>query len=165
MNNHGDYFYNQYYSSQSGGSSNIQEVGTIYSQNRFSQKGYGFGGLFSSLYSYLKPLLISGLNILKDTGLQAGANILSDLTTQKPIREIIKTRGKEAITKLTTAAVKKMRGGGRKIKKAVKRIAKGVNIKGRLVKNKRQSRKKVPSIKKYKSGVKRSNKRILDIFN
>lgn len=86
------------------------------------QHGAGVGGVFSSVYRYLKPFIASGLDILKDESIKTASDILNGVINQKPVNEVLTDRGVEIVDKLRNTAVKKiksMKGGG--IEKPLKR--------------------------------------------
>lgn len=153
------HFYSAYVSQ--GGGSNIHEIGALYSQPRFNQRGAGIGGVFQKLFQYIKPLLISGLHLFKEQGLKSGVNVLSDLSAGTPLSQSLKSRGKEIVTGVRDKIVSRIQGGAGRVRKRVKRLLK----RGKKKTNKKTATSKNLSHLKVK-GVRRSkpNKRILDIF-
>lgn len=96
---------------------------------RRSQRGHGFGAVFSGLSRFLIPLIRSGYNALKNEAISAGGDILNDLN----IENIIKKRGKQAVQNLKTKAVDKidsiMTGSGsKKRRKTIKRMYTKKNV-------------------------------------
>lgn len=153
------HFYSTYVSQ--GGGSGIHEIGALYSQPRFSQRGAGVGGIFQKLFQYLKPLLMSGLNLLKEQGIKSGVNVLSDLSSGAPLSQVLKTRGKEIVTGMRDKIVSGMQGGSGRVRARVKRLLKGRKKKHKKVATSRRQ----SHLKSVRVGSNsKSKKRILDIF-
>lgn len=124
---------------------------------------------FSGLFSYLKPLLFSGISAIKDQTIKSGSNILANIG-QKPIKEILKEEGKNALLDLTERGVKKLRKMQKG--KGKKRIKRKQSTKKKHSKTKRSQTatqtggkkgKKRP--KKTKSTSKPKKTRFVDIFD
>lgn len=113
--------FEDYYSHQSGSGLNYYQGTTL-------QKGYGFGGLFRSLFRAAVPLFKSGAKAVGKQLFHSGVNVLSDLSRGEDIKMAAKRRLKEAGQTLTDKAatkVKTMIGSGRRYKKR-KRSTKAV---------------------------------------
>lgn len=117
--------YVQYYSAQCGGG--FSDIGTIYHGQRHIQRGCGIGNFFSGLYRYLKPIILSGVDALKDQSLTTGRAIIKDLGN-KPIQDILKEQGSAAIDNLAEKAISKIKrkiqggsGGNPLSRKRIKR--------------------------------------------
>lgn len=153
--------YLKHYSNQHGSGLEVDNIGLLLKTPRIYQRGRGIGGVFSTIFRYIKPLLKSGFNFLKDEALQTGADVLRGISDQKPLKEVLKNRGTEIANKLRDKAIEKinkMGGSGRK-RKALK------SIKGRSKKLKIQSDTSVGSKrnKTKRNSIKKG--RILDIFS
>ena len=130
-----DHKYLNYYKTQSGHGLLLNEpdFGGLIRSPKLLQRGRGLGGVFSSVFRYLKPLLYSGLNYFKDQALDAGSQFLSG----RPVNEILKEKGLQAVDKLRDKAaekISKMSGAGRKKKR-------------KSLKNKKKTKKTKKSIK------------------
>lgn len=103
--------YTRYYLQQSGhGSDN--RFGAPYISPLVLQRGYGLGGIFSTVARYLTPIF----GALKDTVFTAGKNVLHDIG-RKPLNDILMEQGKLAASTLTDRSAKQMHewiGAGRK---------------------------------------------------
>lgn len=152
-------FYTQYLRQVGSGQ---HDIGTIYSQNRYVQRGGGgFGNVFHRIFDYLKPILMSGLNLVKNQGIKSTAQIIQDIGSGLPMREILKSRGQQALNEIRDTVVKKIQGGAGKLKRKIKRLRKRKNgIKA-------SSQVKTAQLSSTNSNKKKSKstkKRILDIF-
>ena len=82
-------------SAQSGGSY------LVFSAMQPIQRGYGFGGMFRSLFRTVTPHLKKGLAHVGRRALTAGANALADMSANNtPIKEALKKQVKSEITAL-----------------------------------------------------------------
>lgn len=155
-----DGYYTKYYSNQSGGGFSIENFGPLLRSQRIYQKGRGIGGFFSGIFRYLKPLLSSALQGLKDEAMQTGAEILSG----KPIKEIFRDRTMQVVDKLGDKAkekIKKMSGAG--FRKRAQKIIKRCSTSS--CKQSKADCRRVKTKPKKKVIKNKSNKnRILDIF-
>lgn len=155
-----DEYYINYYKNQSGGG----HVNDQYLQlkiPRVFQRGHGVGGIFSGLWRFLQPLLKKGASFASKELLETGSDILSGLSTQKPLKTILADRSIQLVDKIRDKAankIKNMAGAGTKRKRKSTSINK-------------HSRKKnnhlvtYPHPSKKKKVIKNNSKpRILDIF-
>lgn len=130
-----DVLYTNYYNNQSG--KNIHNIGDIYHSPRAIQYGRGIGSIFSSLFSHLKPLFKTGLNLLKNKSIDIGKEILEEIGT-KPVKEILINKGKKVINDLKETTVRKLntmqRGNGKRIK--LKRLKQKPQIKSKRCRGK-----------------------------
>lgn len=165
--------YIRYYSQQQGGGSSIgddDEFGSVLKLPKVYQRGRGVGGIFGSFWKYLQPLLMKGANFVKDELIDTGADVLRNLNTEKPIKEILRDRSVQMVDRLRNNTVDKintMVGSGgehrrnrkRKIafKKSINKKAKHKNSQTQAlaVRVKRPNTADLPINKKQ---------RILDIF-
>ena len=81
--------FEDYYTHQSGN-------GLNYYQGSPFQKGYGFGGLFRSLFRAAVPLFKSGAKAVGKQLFHTGVDVLNDLSRGDNINEAAKRRLKEA---------------------------------------------------------------------
>ena len=105
--------FEDYYAHQTGS-------GLNYYQGSPFQKGYGFGGLFRSLFRAAVPLFKSGAKAVGKQLLHSGVDVLNDLSRGENIKVSAKRRLKEAGQNLTEKAsekVKVMIGSGKHHKK------------------------------------------------
>lgn len=105
--------FEDYYSQQSGN-------GLNYYQGTALQKGYGFGGLFKSLFRAAVPLFKSGAKAVGKQLFHTGVDMLNDISQGEDIKAVAKRRFKEAGKNLTDKAavkVKSMIGSGQRNKK------------------------------------------------
>jgi hypothetical protein len=114
-----------YYRKQAG--RGREDIGPIYSIPPFVQRGHGIGSVLTGLFRTLRPILWSGaktmgketLKALGREALRTGGKILTDIaekTPQTETRDIISKH----VTDSTQNIIKKLRGGGRKRKRASK---------------------------------------------
>ena len=62
---------------------------------RRRQRGYGLGGLFSSLFRSAAPLLKQGLKTVGKQALRTGASVLGDVLEGRQLKESVVTRAEE----------------------------------------------------------------------
>lgn len=145
-----DRVYTNYYLVQAG--SGLSDIGPLYTQPYILQSGSGIGSIFSGLLKFLRPMISSGLNQIKNQSLKTGAAILRD-ANNKPLKEVFKEQGKIALKNLAVKGLEKLskpqEGTGRR-KKAIKRRRNTKNIGHSISSSKRK---------------RQHSKRILDIFN
>lgn len=152
--------YTKYYIDQAGSGLNVF-------RGARSQRGYGIGNFFKSLFRAAIPLFKSGARAIGHEALETGRHFLEDVAENKPIRQAIKTRLREAGHNLTKRAVDKISSMSGKGLKGMKRKRDGhssFNVKRvklsrkRAVPTKRKIKKKRKSSKKKKSTVRRRKK-------
>lgn len=105
--------FEDYYSHQSGSGLNYYQGTTL-------QRGYGFGGLFRSLFRAAVPLFKSGAKAVGKQLFHSGVNVINDLSRGENIKVATKRRLKEAGQSLTDKAATKLKtmiGSGRPRKK------------------------------------------------
>lgn len=105
--------FEDYYTHQTGS-------GLNYYQGSPFQKGYGFGGLFRSLFRAAVPLFKSGAKAVGKQLFHTGVDMLGDMSRGENIKVAAQRRFKEAGKNLTDKAANKMKtmiGSGRKNKK------------------------------------------------
>lgn len=153
-------FYERYYNQHGRG---LDGIGPLYTNPRFNQRGAGLGGFFQSLFSYVKPILQSGWQILKKQGVKTAAGIISDLGEHGSFKDALKNRSKEAMYSVRDQVVNKLQSGSGKFKKGLKRLKKKItkkkSIKPKASHNSAQSRGKRKNVNNN------SKKRVLDIFS
>lgn len=71
------------------------------------QSGSGWGTFFNTAAQYLKPLLYSGVNALRDQGIQSAGSVLSQLG-QKNLKTILNEESKKAVRNLSDKAIQKL---------------------------------------------------------
>lgn len=118
-----DALYTNYYNNQSG--KNVDNIGEIYHSPRIVQYGRGIGSIFSALFSHLKPLFKTGLNVLKNKSIDIGKEILNEIGT-RPVKEILINKGKKVLNDLKDTM---QRGNGQRIK--LKRLKQKPQIKSK----------------------------------
>lgn len=112
--------YLDYYLEQAGEKANRKRNFNI--RRKVLQHGAGVGGVFSSVYRYLKPFIASGLDILKDETIKTASDVLNGVINQKPMNEVLTDRGVEIVDKMRNTAVKKLKSmTGGCIEKPLKR--------------------------------------------
>lgn len=131
--------YHHYYSHQAG-----TGVGVIY-KGVAHQRGHGIGSFLGGLFRSVLPLLSNGAKVVGKEVLNAGAGLLSDIVSAKPLEESLTNRFKEATTNLKRKADDKinrvMKGSGYKNKKRNTRgLIRSQNLKGRTTRKSRQIR-------------------------
>jgi hypothetical protein len=112
----------QYYIRQAGGGgfrgrgARDIGVGPIYSIPPFIQRGHGIGSTFGRLYRVVRPLISSGAKSLGREALRTGAKIMNDIADDPH------TNVRDVVSKHLSATkqnlLRKLRGGGRKRKRA-----------------------------------------------
>lgn len=124
--------FEDYYTHQSGS-------GLNYYHGTSLQKGYGFGGLFRSLFRAAVPLFKSGAKAVGKQLFSSGVDVINDMSRGENLKVAAKRRMKEAGRNLTDKAATKVRsmiGSGRRNKK-------------RKLKNKSVIRRKVKKVKTH----------------
>lgn len=97
--------YVKYYAQQGSG---LSDIGPLYRQPLFHQKGSGVGGFFTTVLKYLSPLAASGLTALKEQAIRSGKEILSEIGS-KPFKDILQDRGRQAVSDLTVKGLDKLK--------------------------------------------------------
>lgn len=103
--------YTRYYLQQTGYGYD-HRFGSPYISPLVLQRGYGLGGVFSTVARYLTPIF----GALKDTAVTAGNNVLRDIG-RKSLHDILTEQGKLAASTLTDRSAKQLHewiGAGRK---------------------------------------------------
>lgn len=165
--------YIRYYSQQQGGRLSIgdDEIGSVLKLPKVYQRGCGVGGIFGSFWKYLQPLLMKGANFVKDELIDTGADVLRNLNTQKPIKEILRDRSVQMVDRLRNNTVDKintMVGSGgvhRRDRKRKIGLKKSINKNAKQKKSQTQTlavRVKRPNT--TTGPPKNKKQRILDIF-
>lgn len=121
--------------------------GPIYHYHR--QGGGGIGSFITHAYQYLKPFISSGINALKDQGIESTGSILSQLGDKK-FKNILEDEGQKALKNLKSKAINKL-----------KSVGKGQSGKGMRIGSKKPKKKSIKSgrvAKKTQTGGKRKRK-------
>lgn len=71
------------------------------------QGGAGIGKYLSRAYKFLKPIVSSGVNALKDQSIESSKSIINQLGEDK-LKNILKSEGKRALTNLRRKAINKI---------------------------------------------------------
>lgn len=117
--------YHDYYINQAGFG-----IGPVY-RGVYHQRGHGLGSFLRGLWRMTFPLIKSGAKTVGDEILKSGSEFLTDVVTNKPIKESLRTRLNETTKNL-----------GKKVAEKMKSMAgSGCCIKSRKRKRKQQSRK------------------------
>lgn len=156
-----DEYYINYYKNQVGGGQGEDQFLQL-KIPRVYQRGHGVGGIFSSLWRFLQPLLKKGATFASKELLETGKDILSGLTVQKPLKTIIADRSIKLVDKIRDKAadkIKTMGGAGSKRKRKLKSINILSNEKNNHLVGHRQPE------KKKKANKNKSKQRIIDIFS
>lgn len=151
--------YLKYYAHQIGSGKGViynDEFGELLRLPKVYQRGHGIGGIFSSFWKYLQPLIMSGAHLLKDELIGTGADILQG----KKLPDIVRDRtvnvidsAKNKVVDKVVDKINKMTGSGRKRKRVAR---KHINTSGK--------RKKLTLCAK-KCMIKQTPKRVIDIFS
>ena len=93
------------------------------------QRGHGIGSLFRGLFRYAMPFIKQGAKAVGRQALQTGIHLAGDVLENRPFKESVKTRVREAGSALRTKAQNKINhlltGSGRRRtrkRKAARRI-------------------------------------------
>jgi hypothetical protein len=160
--------YTRYYLEQAGNGMNV------FRGSRYQRGHGGIGSFLKGLLRMAMPLFKSGARAVGREALRTGANILGDISSNKPAKQVFKDRLKEAGHALharAEAGISRMAGNGRL--KGVKRrckIQSGGEAKRirTSVKRKRDRnivKKKKRKIVKKKKKKKKSVRTLRDIFS
>lgn len=166
----------------------LGDIGTIYRNPVYYQRGsgLGLGSLFLGLSKYLIPALKQTGRALTNQALKSGKGVIEDIAStamgrsNKSLRQILSDQGSDAITELSSKAIRGLKrklntqsgSGKRKRIKAVTRIRKQASVSGTTKRKRRRKAvlsKKKPK-RKRKAKVKATSrrrvkkKRVLDIF-
>lgn len=156
--------YTAYYLNQAGSG-----FGGVYTSGLY-QKGHGIGSFLGGLFRCVFPLLKSGSSALGSELLKSGANIISDISRNEPMENVIKKRGKETINNLSKLVGDKMFGSGYKSSTAVKRshsVASSRSVKTAKKSKTNKKTKKSPPKKRKPTKKTKSRKKseLFDIFS
>jgi len=82
------------------------------------QRGHGIGSLFRGLFRFAMPLIKQGAKAVGRQALQTGIQVAGDMLENRPVKESIKARVREAGSALKTKAENKvtqlLAGSGRR---------------------------------------------------
>lgn len=162
--------YTRYYAIQAGGGRH-GNVGNLYRSGEFIQRGYGIGSFFANFFKYIKPMAVSGLHALGDQSYKTGKGVFRDIINNKPLEEIIKDRGEEALRNLSERGINKFKEkmaakqSGRGLYKRNKRRPKRNSSIGTRRKRTKQIGGRRSSKKRRSAKSKKRTKRTLDIFS
>lgn len=161
--------YTQYYLQQIGHGYD-HRFGAPYISPVVLQRGYGLGGIFSTVARYLTPIF----GALKDTAVTAGKNVLRDFG-HKSLHDILSEQGKLAASTLTDRSAKQLHewiGAGRSPRKGIKRRATqkgGISLRAKPARTcATKKRKRTVAVLNRGAGRRKSikrRKRTLDIFS
>lgn len=98
--------YMQLYSGNQHGNG-ISDIQIYRSPIHRQQHGGGLGNYFAHAFRYLKLLLSSGLNVLRDQGVKSTGAVLSQLSS-KDIKSILKEESVNALKNLSDKAINKL---------------------------------------------------------
>ena len=111
------------------------------------QRGHGIGSLFRGLFRFAMPLLKQGAKAVGRQALQTGIEVAGDMLENRPIKESLRTRVREAGSSLRTKAENKVNefhsGSGRRRarkRKAPVRIGPPTLKRRKRISKKRKSR-------------------------
>lgn len=79
------------------------------------QRGHGlFGNFLRSAWSVLRPLFTGAAKHVGAEALRQSSNVIGDVidSPSQPLGDIVRRRGKEAVSNLTQTAIHKLKGGG-----------------------------------------------------
>lgn len=105
--------YVEYFTPLQSGGSNTGKFGKIYSSSYHLQSGRGLSSIFSTLFKYLKPMIISGSKAIGKEALKSGSNILENLGTDS-FSNLVKTETKRGFKDLAGRAGQKLTKIGEK---------------------------------------------------
>lgn len=80
----------------------------IYRGPLYHQSGAGLGSFFRSAARYIRPLISSGMNALKDQSLNSAGTVLSQLG-KKDLKTILNEESEKAVRNLSEKAINKIR--------------------------------------------------------
>lgn len=72
------------------------------------QRGYGLGGIFRNLFSFIRPVLKPAAKFLGRTFLKSGSNIISDVAGGANLKDSFKERMTDAGTHIAKTAIQKL---------------------------------------------------------
>lgn len=72
------------------------------------QRGYGLGGIFRNLFSFIRPVLKPAAKFLGRTFLKSGSDILSDVAAGSKFKDSFKERMSSAGTHIARKAIQKI---------------------------------------------------------
>ena len=90
-------------------------IGPVYSVSPFVQRGHGIGRFLRGLWRIVRPVLWSGAKPLGREALRTGGNIMTEIAANPGQTGDILSKH---ATETTQIIIKKLRGGGRKRKRA-----------------------------------------------
>lgn len=157
--------YTRYYTHQIGGGVGDEQFMQLRIP-RVYQRGRGVGGIFSTIWRFLQPVLKSCGSYVASEMVDTGADILKGIGQQKPMKTILKDRSMQIVDNLRDKAankIKSMAGDGLKRKKLANTKPINTGSKKKLVQlvgHRRPTKKK-----KSNKNSKIKPARILDIFS
>jgi len=115
-----------YYIRQAGGGGGGSGICPVYSVSPFVLRGHGIGSFLRGLWRTVQPVLWSGAKSLGREALRTGGNIMTEIAANPgQTNDIISKHATES----TQNIIKKLRGGGRKRKRASSHSHKAKRVK------------------------------------
>jgi len=128
----------QYYIRQAGVGGGGRGIGPVYSVSPFVQRGHGIDSFLRELWRNVQPVLWSGAKSVGREVLRTGGNIMTEIAANPGQTGDILSKH---ATETTQNIIKKLRGGGRKRKRASSHSHKGKRLK---IANRKSSKRKAP---------------------
>jgi hypothetical protein len=160
--------YTKYYHDQAGSG-----ISTVFRGSTYQRGHGGIGSFLKGLFRIAFPLFKSGAKAVGHEALRTGANILSDISADKPMKQVLKDRLEEAgnsLQRKAAAGVARMSGSGlkatkrRRINQSVATTKRRKTSKQRGVVRKKSAGVKRTIKKKKKAGKKLPLRSLRDIF-
>lgn len=155
--------YDRYFAVQVG--RGVSSIGSVYRTNRYQpQTATGLSDVFSNLFRFIQPYLVSGARAVGGEALRSGQDILSNLG-QKPIKELLKEQADKSFKNLAEKAENKVKNmmSGKGIKRrrpAVEDFIMSLNQQQTASKRRRTASKSRVS-KSSKKGKRKTKKRVV----
>ena len=129
------------------------------------QRGHGlFDNFLRSAWSVLRPLFTGAAKHVGAEALKQSSNVLNDVidSPSQPLGDIVRKRGKEAVSNLTQSAISKLQGGGMgkagratkgnrrqpgSARAALVKVGSGARKKRRTTQPARRTKRRIPSIR------------------
>lgn len=154
-----------------GGVNYDEHFGKLLNAPHIYQKGRGIGGFLKGIWKFLKPLMNSGANFIKNEAVSTGADLLKGIANQKPLKQVLLDRSVQVVDNLrdsTVNKIKKMSGSGRLTqvisKKRKHSKSKRINTGSKRKYNQSNAKSRNAKLCKTKYHLIKKQPRIIDIF-
>lgn len=86
----------------------VSDIGAVYSAPHRLQRGRGLSDVFSGIFKFLSPYILSSTKAIGREALRSGSEILKNIGNQ-PVRELLKTQAMQSTKNLSEKAATRLK--------------------------------------------------------